>query len=123
MISARAQHDVVVWLAGRGTGSSSKTMAFWLGFGVRCEQPSHPWDPADFDRCLGLLAAVPELRASLGAMRGISNTWHRLIDHWDEIEASHLDEVGLGWTKANSAPKTYQLMSQVIDEVDRRKRT
>ena len=41
--------------------------------------------------------------------------WAALMERWDEIEACHLEEVRLGWAKAKSAPKTYDLMRSVID--------
>jgi hypothetical protein len=114
-VTADTQRAVVQWLAGARTGTSSMTMAFWLAFATKYQHSSHPYDPADFDRCLGLLDAAPELRAQLPAMRGVSETWARLVDRWDDIEAMHLDEVGLGWTKADRAPRTYALMKSVLD--------
>lgn len=105
---------VVEWLATGETGVSSKTMAFWLGYGIKYRRASHPHDPGDFDRCLQLLAFVPELRSSLGKMAEVSPEWASVVKHWDEIEASHLAEVGLGWTKARYAPKTYAMMKRVI---------
>ena len=113
-ISAESQMAVVRWLAAGNTGVSSETMAFWLGFAIKRSCGGHPWDPSDFDRCLKLLAAVPELRPQLAAMRGLSIEWARLVDRWDDIEALHLDEVGLGWTKADRAPRTYALMKSVL---------
>lgn len=74
-----------------------------------------PHDPDDLDRCLQLLEAVPLLRLALPEMATASPLWAALIARWAEIEASHLAEVGLGWTKAKSAPKTYALMRSVID--------
>lgn len=62
------QLKVVGWLANGETGTSSETMAFWLAFNIEKEDSGHPYDPADFDRCLRLLEAVPELRKQLPAM-------------------------------------------------------
>jgi hypothetical protein len=114
-----AQSMVIDWLAdGRRVGMSSRTMALWLAFdkrtGDRGFGPAHPHDPADLDRCLFLLALVPELRPRLPRMAELSAEWSRLIERWDEIEASHIAEVGLGWTKARRAPKTYALMREVL---------
>lgn len=110
-----ANMAIIEWLARGRTGTSSETMAFWLGFGVRRSGASHPHDPDDLDCCLHLLAAAPTLRERLPRMADISPQWAALVDAWDEIERSHLDEVGLGWTKARSAPKTYALMRAAID--------
>jgi hypothetical protein len=76
---------------------------------------SHPHDPDDLDHCLRLLSEVPELRERLPKMASVSPEWAALIARWEEVERSHLEEVGLGWTKAKSAPKTYDLMREVID--------
>ena len=110
--------QVANWMANGERGISSETMAFWLAFGERNGQhPTHnyPHDPADFDRCLRLLAAAPLLRVLLPKMAEVGPVWAALVTRWDEIERSHLEEVGLGWTKARSAPKTYTLMRAVID--------
>jgi hypothetical protein len=105
------------WLAHGSRGISSNTM-FSVLTGVDAlggRHGSHPHDPDDLDRCLRLLAAVPELRAKLPLMAKQSPEWAALVEHWQAIEQSHLDEVGLGWTKARSAPKTYVLMRSVIE--------
>lgn len=111
------QMEVIKWLANGRTGISSKTMAFWLAFVIKPEDCGHPHDPADLDRCLRLLAAAPGLRADLPSMRGISPHWSALIDRWAELEASHINEVGLGWTKGREATKTYALMRSILDPI------
>ena len=104
------------WLAGGSRGISSNTMVEHLVGLPACRgAPSHPHDPNDLDRCLRLLDAVPLLRVCLPCMASCSPEWAALIEKWAEIEASHLEEVGLGWTKAHRAPKTYALMCSVIN--------
>lgn len=115
-VSAESQRAIVEWLATTRTGVSSETIAFWVGFGIRRSFASHPYDPDDFDRCLQLLDAVPELRSQLLVMRGISDAWARLVNRWNEVETMHLAEVGLGWTKARHAPQTYALMKLILKE-------
>lgn len=117
-----AQQKTINWLANGKTGVSSKTMAFWLAFSIKMDDAYHPLDPADLDRCLMLLDQVPELRPHLSQMRLLGPYWDALVTNWECIERSHLDEVGLGWTKARSAPKTYDLMQSVYAPVDRRRR-
>lgn len=109
----------VAWLANGSRGVSSNTMFTHLtGFNAMDgSDKSHPHDPDDLDRCLRLLAAVPELREKLPKMRTCSKKWAALVDNWNLIETCHLDEVGLGWTKARSAPVTYKLMRSVFDAV------
>jgi hypothetical protein len=113
------QLAVLKWLANGETGLSSETLAYWAGFGVKKADRSHPLDPSDFNRCLGLLRAVPELRADLHKMNRVSPQWKRLVAKWDEIEKTFIEEVGPDWTKNRraSAKKTYDLMKVVIDGV------
>ena len=106
--------QVAGWLANGEHGVSSNTMAMYLAFDIIPKDNSHPHDPADFDRCLRLLAAAPVLRAELPRMERVSRVWRALVERWDELETLHLSEVGLGWTKARSAPKTYELMQQIL---------
>jgi hypothetical protein len=109
------QEQIISWFAHQYTGVSSETMAFWLGFGIKKRSFSHPHDPDDLDRCIKLLIAAPGLRDHLGDMAALSSAWRKLVGRWDEIEQSFLDEAGLGWCKARSAPKTYQLMKEILD--------
>lgn len=112
------QQQTIEWLANGETGISSKTMAFWLAFDIKMEDGCHPWDPADFDRCLKLLEWVPEMRTQLYRMKEISPQWAALVTRWSDIECSHLEEAGIGWWKARSAPKTYELMKSVLRTAD-----
>lgn len=107
---------LVEWLAGGSRGISSNTMVQHLVGLPACRgAQSHPHDPDDLDRCLRLLEAVPLLRVCLPWMSSCSPEWAALVEKWGEIEASHLEEVGLGWSKGCRAPKTYALMRSVID--------
>ena len=107
------QKQVVKWLATGRVGMSSKCMAMWLAFGERAE-PYAPADPDDLDRCLKLLDKAPGLRPLIPKMAEVSKEWAALVPRWDEVEASHLAEVGLGWTKARRAPKTFDLMASIL---------
>lgn len=114
---------LMMWLACGARGSSSNAIVTHITgipagsrYGGRMD---HPYDPDDLDRCLQLLEAVPLLRVLLPSMASASPSWAALIARWDEIEASHLEEVGLRWTKAHSAPKTYAMMKQALDTVPR----
>lgn len=112
------QKQVVQWLATGPVGLSSKCMAMWLAFGER-ERPYAPADPDDLDRCLKLLDKAPGLRPLIPKMAEVSKDWAALVSRWDEVEASHLAEVGLDWTKARSAPKTYYLMESILRPSER----
>ena len=119
-----AQLKTVEWIA-RGEigeiGESSKQLALWIAFGLKSDRGfgiAYPHDPDDLDRCLKYLLKVPEARADLYRMAELSPVWKALVERWDEIETSHLEEVGLGWHKARKAPKTYALMRSIIDPVE-----
>ena len=114
------QRQVIQWLATGRVGLSSKCMAMWLAFGERANDLWCPADPDDLDRCLKLLDKAPGLRPLIPKMAELSEQWARLVPRWDEVEASHLAEVGLGWTKANRAEKTYALMESILRPKDAR---
>jgi hypothetical protein len=111
----KTQRAVIHWLATGRVGASSKCMALWLAFDQKTDA-SHPWDPDDMNRCLLLLHQAPGLRPLIPRMAELSKVWKSIAARWDEIEASQLQEIGLDWVKASAAPKTYELMRQVIDE-------
>lgn len=107
------------WLANGRRGISSNTI-FTVLTGIdalRGWEKDHPYDPADLDRCLLLLEAVPELKPEMHRMAQVSKHWAALIKRWDELVECHVTEVGIGWTKAKSAPKTYALMREILDGV------
>ncbi len=106
---------ILNWLANGSVGASSKAMAFAVQ-GVSSKERSHPWDPADLDRCLLFLEAVPEARKHMDKIAKLSPTWALMVDHWDEIEKTFLDEVGLDWCNGHTAPVTYHLMKEIIKE-------
>jgi hypothetical protein len=119
MAMTKTESQVVDWLANGRTGLSSKAMAFYLGFGMKRKEDgrAHPYDPADFDRCLQLLRAAPRLRAKLPQMAKLSKEWKRLVAAWDRIEELFISEVGQDWSKNRSVPatQTYHLMKEVLD--------
>ena len=109
------QHRTVDWLIHDKVGLSSRTMAAWLGFGEKFEKgTNYPHDPDDLDRCLAYLHAVPEARALIPKMAELNPVWAALVEHWDDIERQHLDEIGLGWSKSHCGAKTYALLRHVI---------
>jgi hypothetical protein len=106
------------WLRSDDTGSSSMAMANHLvaldGGKPPHVRPDdrrhHPADPSDLGRCIGLLAAVPELRPHLPAMAAVSPAWAALIGAWDELEALYAEEAPGG-----KAPRTYRRMRELLD--------
>lgn len=118
----KTEQQVIDWLANGEVGVSSKCMAMWLAFGKRTSDAfgGYPHDPDDMDRCLKLLKRAPGLRERLPKMAELNKTWAALVARWDEIEAMQMQEIGLNWVKATKAPKTYALMSEVIDGARKR---
>lgn len=101
------------WYETGEVGISSRTIAEYLGRGRIYRYPWPPADPDDMNRCLKLLQAVPEFRLLLPKMAEVSKEWAALMARWDEVERSQLDEIGIDWKKARSAPKTYALMREI----------
>lgn len=105
------------WFASGDTGTSSETMALWLSSKVKCRWgASTPSDPSDLGRCLRLLERIPEWKARVSEMAECSRDWARMVRYWDQIAQSMADEVGIDWSKGQSAPLTYELMKQLERE-------
>lgn len=109
---------LLTWLATGRTGASSKSMACAAaGLDQGEYGGDFPYDPSDLNRCLLLLDAVPEVRQHFDKIAAISTPWSKFISRWDEIEKCFLDEAGFDWSKSNSAPKTYDLMKEIRDDL------
>lgn len=102
---------VALWLANGETGLSSKTIAFYLGFGIIPKQASHPEGVNDFRRCIQLLEEVPELKADILRMKGVSKVWEVLAENWLELERLYEKERGKG-----KCPETYAAIRKIVDE-------
>ena len=102
--------NLLEWSVGGDTGNSSKAMVR-IAIGINTsDNPSYPLDPADFNRCLKLVRAVPEIRNSFGDIAKTSKEWARIIKNWDLVEKTFIDEVGFDWSLGKKAKKTYYLM-------------
>lgn len=111
--SETMKDDILNWLVNGRVGLSSKAMACAIA-GVEIDDKHdrvfHPRDPDDLNRCIQFLIWAPEARNHFDKVAKLSPTWAKLVIHWNEVESCFLDEVGLNWSKAKSAPKTYELM-------------
>ena len=106
---------ILRWVFNGETGISSKQMAA-TACGIAIKDwfdRGHPLDPADFNRCLKLVRACPEVKAAFPKIAKLSREWRGVIEHWDEIRRSFLAEAGWDWSKSNNAPKTYELMRRI----------
>ena len=106
---------ILDWLTSGRTGVSSEAMARAVtGLPQNSRWGSStPSDPDDLNRCLLFLKAVPEAREHMDKVAALSEDWAKLVKNWDVLEKTFLDEVGLDWHKAKSAPKTYVLMKKL----------
>lgn len=103
------------WLLDGQVGMSSRAIYCHMT-GNDDKRWSYPSDPDDLNRCLLLLDLIPEWKGRMGEMAARGSAWAGLAVRWEELTATFLDEVGLGWSKAKSAPKTYALMKQLIGD-------
>lgn len=94
MITKKTQHQVIEWLASGSAGEAAKVIALWLAFGIKHRAAPTPLDPAEFETCLQLLQAVPELRPCLKRMAKLSAAWKVMVCEWDAIEAKFHEEAG-----------------------------
>lgn len=101
------------WLATGEVGASSKTIAFVLS-GQNASPYDYPRDPSDLNRCIKLLDLYPEWRDRLGEVATLSPYWAALIERWADLEATFHEEAGPDWSKARSAPRTYNLMREIL---------
>lgn len=116
------QERVLKWLHRGETGMSSECIAF-CALGRPQERVSHPYDPADFYRCMVLIYEVPEIVADdFDAIAGLSPEWNAIIENYDELKELLMAEVGLEREHGTSAPKTYKRMQDVLGEARTEKR-
>jgi hypothetical protein len=109
-IADRAQ----AWLLNGRVGMSAKAIYCHMTGNTDKDRWNHPHDPDDLNRCLILLDLIPEWRPRMLEMKDRSPAWAGLAEKWDEISATFIDEAGLDWCKAQSAPRTYDLMKAAI---------
>lgn len=99
-----------IWLRTGKRGASSEAIVTKLTGLNLCK----PWEmhvpnnPSDFQRCLKLLIAVPDLRSRLYEMKEISPLWNQIVFHWDELERLYYEEY-----KGGSCPKLYDRMREL----------
>jgi len=67
-----------------------------------------PVNPSDFQRCLKLLIAVPDLKSCLYEMKEISPLWNQIVFHWNELKRLFYEEC-----KSGSCPKLYDRMREL----------
>ena len=110
--------DVIKWLVTANTGTSSIAMVA-IAYDLKPSEwgYSTPSDPSDFNRCLMLVHSVPSIKKHFAKIRLKTKYWESVIDNWDLIEKTFIDECGFNWSKAGSAPITYKLMKDLQAKV------
>lgn len=104
----KTQYAIARWFAEGEVGASSRCMASVV---IRVKTDgSYPLDPDDLNRCLKLVKAAPGVKRHFHRIRKLGKEWRAVIDHWGELEKMFIEEAGLDWSKARSAPKTYHRM-------------
>lgn len=76
------------WINSDHTGLSSLYLAKLLTSQTVTERESNfPHDAEDFDRCLKLLIAVPELKNNLHFLKNSTAEWKEIYNNWDYLES------------------------------------
>lgn len=101
---------IAYWLAKGETGLSSKTIAFYLGYGIKPDIVSYPHDVSDFRRCVQLLDIVPYLRGSIEEMAELGKVWAALAKEWHTLEAIYNEEEG-----QEKCPKAYAKLREILE--------
>ena len=108
-ITKNTMKKVLEWFGSGRVGMSSEAIALNLTLGTT-KYKSYPHDPSDFNRCLMLIKAVPELKENMHKMSKVSDKWEVLIENWEGLESCFINEVGENWSNGNRAPITYKAM-------------
>jgi len=79
--------QVDAWRRRGDVGASSEALAdVMMGRPCAPEQPAHPHDASDFQRCALLLVWAPGLRERLPVIATRSAAWRAIVAHWVELE-------------------------------------
>lgn len=87
-VSDRTERQIIIWGLFGETGASSKAIVSQILFG-HCPPGDFPRDAYDFNRCVKLLEAVPELRERLSEMSPVSKQWDAIVKNWDWIVSAY----------------------------------
>lgn len=101
------------WASGRGVGESSKAILKVMTGNPPKDGYCYPHDGGDFERCLVLLALIPEWKTRLAEMKSVGPEWSALVDHWDQLETIHLK---------NNAGMTYKRMKEILNPIEAKRR-
>lgn len=120
------EQRLLKWFITGNVGESSRTMAFIasdielsndeindsFSFGL-----AHPHDSGDFERCLKLIEAVPEVKDSFDVIAKISPSWAALIENWDDIETTFNNEYDKSGKRNLDVPSTSAQIHDIVSNV------
>ncbi|MBE0509043.1 MAG: hypothetical protein IBX50_20385 [Marinospirillum sp.] len=86
------------WFISGDVGASSRAIAATLTGSDSTYPLYHPADSSDFGRCHKLLKVVPEFRARITEMAGLSEQWAALVRRWDDLEAAYEEDPRKCWS-------------------------
>ena len=112
----------LTWLLDGETGASSKNIVRFLLTGK--SDGTYPLDPADLRRCFNLLNSVDGLAYEFSQrMKNAGPVWKNLTANWSLLASTFYYEVEQDKiAKTGNAPKTYQLMTELIDSARKSQR-
>lgn len=96
------------WASGNQVGVSSKAILQVMTGNPPGDGYCYPHDGDDLQRCLVLLALIPEWKPRLAEMKTVGPEWAALVDHWDELHALYLK---------GYAPTTKR-MKEILDPIE-----
>lgn len=105
---------VMLWQGQGSVGVSSGTMAsIALGLKKNIYHGSFgcPYDPADLNRCMKLVKAIPEIRDHFDAIGKKVPAFKPILDNWDELTKLLRKELK---RPDRRAPETYERMKELL---------
>jgi hypothetical protein len=112
--------EALQWLSEGKTGVSSKTLCYYtMQVPQQLEDQSHPYDAADFNRCVLFLEQVPQAREEFHRIAEISPQWGKLIENWAHLEQT-LEQEKRGQLESG---ETSRSIRQILDSVENKPRS
>lgn len=106
---------IINWFISGNTGLSSTCIVeVYINQTKNPNNKSHPRDSSDFNRCLELTKAVPEIKQCFELLSCVSPSWRIIVENWTLLEETLSNEMK---ENPRSAPKTYSLMKALFSSI------
>ncbi len=95
--------QILEWSINGNVGVSSQAMAAAV-LGIQTNSSfgnAIPSDPSDFNRCLLLIQAAPDIKKYMYRVACISSSWAKIVNHWVIIEESFRFQLEQGEISSN----------------------